>query len=176
MNENTIILKLSLCETKNLVLKEKAHLLLSSDSHFIQSKLKQSAVYSPKILKFSKGCWQPGVSYLLLPFLWRHENKSRACFFPVSALLTLQYYFQLLLSSAAGNAKGLGFFSRCPCEQHISVMYVGSLGNSYRVECEAIGWSWICSIAELITQAAGSFPHGRHVWVWDAQESKSFGA
>lgn len=111
MNENTIILKLSLCETKNLVLKENKHLLLSSDSHFIQSELKQSAVYSPKIWEFSKGCWQPGVSYLLLPSVWRHENKSRACFFPVSALLTLQYYFQWLLSSAAGNAKGLGFFS-----------------------------------------------------------------
>lgn len=61
--------------------------------------------------------------------------------------------------------KGWAFFPRCPCEQHISVMYIGSLGNSYRVECEAIGWSWICSIAELITQAVGSFPHGRHVWV-----------
>lgn len=147
--------------------------MLSSGSCCVQSELKQSPVYSPKIWEFSKGCWQPGVSALLLPSLWRHENKSRACFYPVSTLLILRYYFKLLLSSAAGNAEGLGFFPFCPRERHISVMHVSSLGNSYRVECEAIGWSGIRSVAGLITESVGSIPHGRHVWAWDAKKEKA---
>lgn len=173
MNEKTIILKLSLREPKRWVLKENEHLVaLSSDSCCIQSKLKQSAVYSPKIWEFSKGCWKPGVSSALLPSLWRHENKSRACSYPARILLILQYYFKLLLSRAAGNAEGLGFFPFCPCEQHISVMHVGSLGNSYRVECKAVRWNVICSVAGLIAEAVGSVPHGRCVRARETQKKQ----
>lgn len=156
-----------------MVLKENEHLvMLSSDSCCIQSKLKESDVYNSKMWEFSKGCCQPGVSSALLPSLWRHENRSRACSYPGSIFLILRCYFKLLLSGAAENAEWLGFFPFCPCEQHVSVTHVGSLGNGYRVECETIGWSVIRSVAGLIAEAVGSVPHGRRVWAWDTHKKQ----
>lgn len=98
------------------------------------------------------------MSFVILLSLGAWENKSRACFYLACVVLALHYF------SAAGNAEGLGFFPFCCCEQHISVMHLGSLGNSYRMECRAIGQSVIRSASGWITEAVGSVPHGRRVW------------
>lgn len=80
-----------------------------------------------------------------------HESKAEPA--PTLPVHSLSCNMKLL-RGAAGNAEGLGFFPFCPCEQHI--FFSGSLGNTLRVECGAIGWSGILSAAGLITRAGGS--------------------